>query len=189
MEDTIELSELIRILWKRKRIWILLPIVAALIAFVGSKMMTPTYEASTTITIGNFNDNIYTNLEASKQIILSSETLRPIQEKLELEYDSIQHFKDSVSVNLNTSAGMINIKVRYHDPELARQIAEEIANAYLEKSNEAYRAKLHLIEEQLSMLQKRHDQTVESLERNKEALTAVETNAQLSNAEKDMSSV
>lgn len=186
MEETIELSELIRILWKRKWIWILLPIVAAAAAFVGSMMMTPTYEASTTIVIGNFNDNIYTNLDASKQIILSTKMLAPIQEKLGLDFGSTQAFKDSLSVDLNTSAGMITIKARYHDPEIARRIAEEIANAYLEKSHEVYQAKRQLIEEQLATLQKRYEQVTASLERNKEALASIVTNKQLSNVEKDL---
>lgn len=186
MEDTIELSELIRILWKRKWIWILLPVVAAVVAFAGSKLMTPTYEASTTFVIGNFNDNVYTNLEASKQIILSNETLAPIQEKLGLDFNSSQAFKKSLSVELNSAAGMITIKARYHDPEVARQIAEEIATAYLDKSHEVYQAKRQLIEDQLATLQKRYEQTSESLDRNKEALTAVETNDQLSNAERDI---
>lgn len=186
MEDTIELSELIRILWKRKWIWILLPLLAAIAAFTISKLMTPTYEASTTIVIGNFNDNVYTNLEASKEVILSNDTLAPIQEELGLEFESLQSFKDSLSIELNSGAGMIKIRAEYHVPEKAQQIAAAIATAYLERSHQVYQEKRRLIEKQLATLQKRYEQTTESLDRNKKALTAIEANNELSNAEKDI---
>ncbi len=186
MEDTIELSDLIRILWKRKWVWILIPLLAAIVAFTASKMMTPTYEASTTIVIGNFNDNVYTNLQASKEIILSHEVLAPIVEELELEYPSARALEENISVELNNDAGMMKITVKYHDPEKAQQIAAAIANSYLEKSHEVYQQKRGVVEQQLETLQKRYEQTGKSLDRNKQALTAIETNQTLSNAEKDI---
>jgi len=186
MEDTIELSELIRILWKRKWVWILIPILAAVAAFAASKLMTPTYEASTTIVIGNFNDNVYTNLQASKEVILSHELLAPIKEELALTYPSTKAFEDNISVELIQDAGMIKITAKFHDPEKAQQIAAGIAEAYLAKSNQAYQEKRQLVEQLLKTLQQRYEQTAQSLDRNKQALTAIETNNELSNAEKDI---
>jgi len=186
MEDTIELSELIRILWKRKWVWILIPILAAIAAFAASKWMTPTYEASTTIVIGNFNDNVYTNLQASKEVILSHELLAPIKEELALTYPSTKAFEDNISVELIQDAGMIKITAKYHDPEKAQQIAAAIAEAYLAKSNQVYQEKRQLVERLLKTLQQRYEQTAQSLDRNKQALTAIETNNELSNAEKDI---
>jgi capsular polysaccharide biosynthesis protein len=189
MEEEISLRDIILVLWKRKWIIVIIPVIAAIAAFLASQFMTPTYESSTTIALGNFSsdgNDLYTNPNSAKEVILSADTLRPIRDKLQLDYERIKSFRESITVEAIPNTRMVTITASYSDPKVAQEITQALAQSFMEQSNKVYQEKRGLIEGLLSSLQKQYDQTGESLNRNKAALTAVETNTALSNAEKDI---
>ncbi|WP_096203100.1 YveK family protein [Bacillus sp. FJAT-45350] len=183
--DEIELSEIIAVLWKWKVLIIVLPLVAAIIAFTASQFMTPTYKSSTKLYLGNFGNEMYTNSDGAEQVIMSRDLLTPVMEELELEYERVRNFRNIISVN-SLPSSMIEIVVSYHEPEKAQEIANAIIDAFITKADPSYQEKLALVEQLYDSTLAHYERTSESLDRNKQALTDVEQNQELSNAEKDL---
>lgn len=186
--DEISLSEIIATLWKYKWLIIIIPIIAAIIAYFGSKMITPTYESTTKLYLGNFGNEMYTTSEGAQEVILSKDLLDPIMRDLNLDYERTSDFRRIISVN-SLPASMIEIKVSYRDPEVAQAIAQEVVEAFIAKAEPSYLEKLQVVEDLYEKTLLNYERTVESLNRNKEALTAIEMNSGLSNTEKDITRV
>lgn len=180
MEETmeeIELRDIVRILWKRKWVVIITTLIAALIAgivaFATTYMRTPVYTASVKIDLGNFNNELYTKPQAAQQVILSKDTLEPISRKLNSV--SVETIQSSLRVILINDTHILQIQSSYKDPETAKKIVEELTNEFLKKSNLVYQEQKDQMEQSLASLQKYFDQTAKDLDRNKAALTIVES--------------
>lgn len=190
MEETINLAEFVRILWKRKWFWILIPILAAIVAWAASMTMTPVYEASAIIVMGTFKDNVYSSLQASKELILSPDTLAPVAEELQLP--SSAALKSRLRVDLmydNTMRvdnGIIKITAADADAAMAQRMANAVAEAYMARSNEAYAAKRRDAELLLETLRQRQEQAEKNLEQIQTALVTLENEPHLSQVEKDV---
>ena len=140
-QDEIELREIIEII--RKRIWlvILLPLVAALVAFGVSKFIViPEYEASTKIALGTFDHPIYGNVASSREILTSNDLLSEVLEDLRIggQYKSVEEFAKLVSVDSIRDTRMLTISYHDNDPHLAREVVQTIAGHFMERSLAAY---------------------------------------------------
>lgn len=188
-DDEIELIELIRIVWQRKWLVILLPILAAILAYGISFFITPTYSSTVKIALSNMGDPIYSNPLAAKEEILSTDTLAPIMERLKLKYKTVDEFKKKIDVTAQKDQNILQVDVSYSDPKTAQAIAAEIGKVFKEKSDQVFLAKKKLVEDLLATLKEQKDLASKSLDRNRAALTAIETNGNLTNEEKDISRV
>ncbi|WP_169729982.1 YveK family protein [Thermicanus aegyptius] len=188
-DDEIELIELIRIIWQRKWLVILLPIFAAILAYGISFFMTPTYSSTVKIVLSNMGDPIYSNPLAAKEEILSADTLTPIMERLKLKYKTVDEFKKTIEVTAQKDQNILQVDVFYSDAKTAQAIAAEIGKVFKEKSDQVFLAKKKLVEDLLATLKEQKDLASKSLDRNRAALTAIETNGNLTNEEKDISRV
>lgn len=155
-QDEIELREIIEII--RKRIWlvVLLPLVAALVAFGVSKFIViPEYEASTKIALGTFDHPIYGNVASSREILTSNDLLSEVLEDLRIggQYKSVEEFAKLVSVDSIRDTRMLTISYHDNDPHLAREVVQTIAGHFMERSLAAYHQRKSLLEERLKNLQ------------------------------------
>lgn len=188
-DDEIELIELIRIVWQRKWLVILLPILAAILAYGISFFMTPTYSSTVKIALSNMDDPVYADPMAAKEVILSTDTLAPIMERLKLKYKTVAEFQKTIDVTAQKDLKLLQVDVSYSDPKTAQAIAAEIGKVFKEKSDQVFLAKKKLVEDLLATLKEQKDLASKSLDRNRAALTAIETNGNLTNEEKDISRV
>lgn len=188
-DDEIELIELIRIIWQRKWLVILLPILAAILAYGISFFMTPTYSSTVKIALSNMDDPVYADPMAAKEVILSTDTLTPIMERLKLKYKTVAEFQKTIDVTAQKDLKILQVNVTYSDPKTAQAIAAEIGKVFKEKSDQVFLAKKKLVEDLLATLKEQKDLASKSLDRNRAALTAIETNGNLTNEEKDISRV
>ncbi|CCQ93882.1 hypothetical protein CULT_1550012 [[Clostridium] ultunense Esp] len=188
-DDEIELIELIRIIWQRKWLVILLPILAAILAYGISFFMTPTYSSTVKIALSNMNDPVYADPMAAKEVILSTDTLTPIMERLKLKYKTVDEFQKTIDVTAQKDLKLLQVDVSYSDAKTVQAIAAEIGKVFKEKSDQVFLAKKKLVEDLLATLKEQKDLASKSLDRNRAALTAIETNGNLTNEEKDISRV
>lgn len=184
--DEIEMRDIIRVLWKRKWILLLVPIIFGVGAFIASKQMTPNYVSTSKVMLGNFKDTLYTQPQAVEQFIRSKDQLEPIRKKLDLAFESAEQFKQSIKINTVAKTTLIQIEANYSDPATAKKIVEELTNHFLQESESAYQQQRQPIEKLLDLYRKQYEETLQSLDRNKTALTSIETNRTLSNTEKDL---
>ncbi len=155
--EELDLKELLSVFLKNKLIILLIVIVTTILGSIYSfYLVTPKYEASTTLILGRINNStsetktsttdqitqseisINSNLVSTYSELIKSRTL--IQKvidnlKLNLTESSV---RNSISVSRISDTELIEITVKNADGELASKIANEIAKVFSSKVEEVY---------------------------------------------------
>jgi len=148
MEDTIDIKELFLII--KKRLWLILLImfittfIAAILTFY---IFQPVYESNTTLYVGK---NI--NVEGSmgyQDVLMSGQLVKDYRElaksrlvanividELGLKDIDTKEITDMLGVNLKSETRIIEITAQHTDPELAKQVANKVADVFKRKSVE-----------------------------------------------------
>ncbi len=148
MEDTIDIKELFLII--KKRLWLILLItlittfIAAILTFY---ILQPVYESNTTLYVGK---NI--NVEGSmgyQDVLMSGQLVKDYRElaksrlvanividELGLKDIDTKEITDMLGVNLKSETRIIEITAQHTDPELAKQVANKVADVFKRKSVE-----------------------------------------------------
>lgn len=155
-QDEIELREIVAII--RKHIWlvIILPLIAALAALTVSKfIIIPEYEASSKVALGTVSHDLYGNVVASKEILLSRDLLSQVYKELDLDtqYRSIDEFAKRVSVEEIRNTRILTIRYQDSDVQRAQAVIENITSQFLDLSGDIYTHRRALLEERLSQLE------------------------------------
>ncbi len=191
-EDEIDLRDLIRILWNRKWLVIVSAILCVCLALGFTMILKPVYQADGKIALGNTGHEMYTSAASAQEVFLSRDMMRKVVEKFDLkneetgEYLDVEKFKENFTINPIGNTRLIQIQVRHTDPETAQGIARFIREEFIAQSEETFLEKKKLIEELYQQYIERFEQISLSLEQNKRALTAIETNQGIGAAEKDL---
>jgi succinoglycan biosynthesis transport protein ExoP len=169
MDEGIELRELFKILFKyRVMIALLLIASVATAAFVSYSLITPIYQAETTILI-NTKDSFETMFSSTFAGMGKNEVgnyieifkSRSVMERVikDLGFDEIpdapgiEALRGSISIQPVTGTDVVKVKVESSSPERARDIANTLVNIFIEESqlvNQAEaRGAREFIEEQL----------------------------------------
>jgi uncharacterized protein involved in exopolysaccharide biosynthesis len=194
-EDEIDLRDLLRILWNRKWLIIGCTLLFAIVAYGYSSILTPMYMADGKIALGNTGHEMYTQAASAKEVILSRDMMMKIIEEFDLknpetgEYLDSERFKNNITISQIGNTRLLQIEVRMEEPALAQGIAKYIREEFIRQSEVTYLVKRQLVEELHQQYLKQYEQTVNSLEQNKQALTAIETNSEIGAAEKDLARV
>lgn len=154
--EEIDLKELISMFMKRKILIILVVIIFALIGAIYTvKFITPTYQSTTRLLLvqtgekSNVNEN--TGSITTTDITLNSKlvnnyreiarceaVLSKVIQNLNLDV-TYQELKSMTSVSVTTDTEILQLTVEYTDPEMACNIAKEIANVFIETVNHYYK--------------------------------------------------
>ena len=144
MDDYVELRQLISILWRRK--WLLMIVTASLasVAFVTSVLMTPVFEASTTLLV----NQAPASQEVDYSAILSSERLaltyaqlltkRPVlQESLNRLNLTVplDELEKAIDVRLVKDTQLIELNAQDANPVIAADLANTLAAVFIEQND------------------------------------------------------
>ena len=136
-EITIDLGELIGVLWGKIHIIILAGLVAALLAFAGTKILiTPQYTSSTSMymltrtegSTGVTNSDLQTGTQLTQdymELVKSRAVLEQVISVLNLDMTTTE-LSDMVATENKTDTRILTISVENEDPELAREIADAL---------------------------------------------------------------
>lgn len=183
-EDEISLTEILEILCRYKFFIFLPPVVLAVIAFIGSQFLTPSYSSTMKLYLGNYSSEMYTNTNSAQQVILSNDVLGTVMNNQGLNHDRPGDLRKVVSVEaLNAEAKMLEITVNNSDSQRAQDIANEIAAQFINEAQPEFEKEQQVFQEKNNITQENYDQTTNSLERNQQALQDIEENQDLSGAE------
>lgn len=145
-EMEIDLYELLEIIKKNILLLIVIPIIAMLISGVVSFfILTPIYEASTTLIVGReFNQNIeseieYSNLLAYQKLvktygeIAQSRTVsQEVIKRLDLDM-SPEKLQSISSVTTVKDTELMKVSIRHPSPELAKDVANTLASVFSQR--------------------------------------------------------
>lgn len=136
-EDTIDILELFRVLWKRVLVLIIALIIGATGAAVGTMLfITPQYESKSMIYIYGKTTSItsLTDLQLGSQLTVDFQIIAKTREVIEAAaYDiglneSYESIVDRVTINNPQNSRILEIIVRDSDPTRACNLSNSIAN-------------------------------------------------------------
>lgn len=150
--EEIDLMELVRLFWKKKIQIILIVLLFMIIGMIYvTKFVKPVYSASTSLLLASSNnENISGNISSTTQmeiqvnsklvstyreLIKSKRILRPAIDNLRIDIDEAV-LKRNIKVNVINDTELIEITVTNADPELASDIANEIASIFIKEMQE-----------------------------------------------------
>ncbi|WP_368294243.1 YveK family protein [Dehalobacter sp. TBBPA1] len=142
-------NKFFRILWKKKIIVLLIPVLLSLIsAYVSLDIMQPKYEASTKLFVlynshgGDPHMMTYDDLLASqilatnyKEVIKSNSVTSEVIRRLHLQ-ETNEEIADSIDVTVIPDSSSIRISVRHRDAYLVGKIANEVSSVFVLKASE-----------------------------------------------------
>ncbi len=141
VEQELDLYTIWQVLVKRWKLIILLPLAAGLISLLISLLViTPQYRTSTTLIINRPTDEeqiLYPDIQVSRQLASTYKEIvhsrRVLMEAIafrSLPY-SVEEMREKVDVESLRDTELITIEVTDPDPQLARDIANEVARAFM----------------------------------------------------------
>ncbi len=138
---SVEIQDYLRILWKRGWIIVLTAVIAAVSAYGFSKMQTPVYKGVSKLHFRPYRaDWGLTNaakewLPLYRERIQSDQMLREVISRLRLDFD-LDTLKGKIATSADQATFSIQIEARDHDPEIAKSIAETLAQVFKEDQDE-----------------------------------------------------
>lgn len=188
MDETLDLRELTRALFRRKGIIMLMVIVSVVTAFVASSRMPRIYEASTTILVkdpsgsaerfflegiqGIGRNQISNYVEILRSRTLAKRAAAALGNNWDEHDPEFAAFRRSISIQPVSGTEAIRISVQGEDQVRVSGVANAVANAFIEFSREmnqteASSARL-FIEEQLAVVEAQLRQAELALQRYRE---------------------
>ncbi len=177
-DEEVDIRDYLGILLRRKWLIIILVAVAALTSFVQSSYRPKIYETSTTVKISTAEDSPYKTAAVSIEYINSGRLLQGTYSKKAL---------DSISNDLKVTATQIantdqlQIKVVDKDPDQARNIANDLANQFVESSADKSSSLVEIDKKILKKIQDEISYVKERITEISDYITEIET--KISNGE------
>jgi len=137
----VEIQEYFRILWKRGWIIVLVAVITALSAYGFSSMQVPVYKGVSKLHFRPYRvDWGLTNtakewLPLYRERIQSDQMLKDVIGRLRLDL-SVDALKGKIATAADQATFSIQIEARDHDPEIAKRIAETLAQVFKEDQDE-----------------------------------------------------
>lgn len=152
--EEIDVKELLKTIWNRKLIIIIVALIFAIIAAIYSfKIQKPKYQANTTVVLtkaGNTENSadavtstditMNQDLVATySKIIKSNSVLGQVISNLQIDGLTEDELRQNVTVEAIEDTEVISISVISEDPEMAADIANEIGKVFSEKIVDMYK--------------------------------------------------
>jgi capsular polysaccharide biosynthesis protein len=150
--EEIDLKELFNVFWSKKIFIIIVTILFAIVGwFYTMYMVKPIYKSTATLVLTKSDSTDETTITQT-EVTLNQQLVATYTELIKtknilgeviqnLGYDDIteEELKDDITVELVTSTQWIELSVKNSNPERARDLANEIANVFVERESEIYK--------------------------------------------------
>jgi capsular polysaccharide biosynthesis protein len=138
-EDEIDLRDYINVLIKRKWAIAVIFMVTVVAAAVISLLMSPTYEATSLIRVGQIKNTPLETPSEIKEIFARRAILKQIAEKLALPDDqNIEAVAEIFSIKTSESADLIKINGYGETPEKSVEVSNTITNLLIERHQKIF---------------------------------------------------
>lgn len=162
--EELDLKELFKIFWNAKWIIILIVILGAVLgAIYTTQFVTPKYSSSTTLVLATSNNGGQRTSDTSitatditinsklvdtySELVKSKNVLRQVMSNMNINMTE-DDLRKSISVTSVKNTELIEITVTNVQPEVARDIANEIAKVFIEMVEDIYNIEnVHVVDE------------------------------------------
>lgn len=193
-EIELDLGQLWTALMRRKWVIISLFLIACVTAYIASSLMTPIYEATTTLLVRDSNAGLSgllldgvggpakTELQRSVEIFKSRTLALKTAQSLGYDWDEYSPafgtFRNSISVSTTANSDLLRISVQHEDPYEAQRIANALVETFIEQTqqmnSESVRSARQFVGEQLRKFEADLERAEEELVRYREQLAAAQ---------------
>ena len=185
-EEKIDLRDYINVLLKRKRVVILI----FLIAIIATAMVSyftispsPIYESSITFGVAQIDGRPVINITESLEIMKSSVLLNEVINRMDLEINAEQ-LKSQIEVKNLKGTNFIEISVVDNSLEQAKNLAESIIEVFIKQNQGKCREKVKIVEDRLKILEEQITEFEKNIEEIKKTLKEIATSKELSEGER-----
>lgn len=196
-EVELDLKQLWQALFRRKWLIISFCFVAAITALIASRLMTPIYEATTTVLVretnpvglqsilaesmgGSGKSDIQRSVEVFKSRHLALKTAEALGYDWDEYSPGLDSFRSRISVQPNAGSDLLKISVQHEDPVEAQQIANMLVSVFIDLTqainSEDVRNARAFVGEQLTKFEANLAEAEEALARYKEEVSIVVEN-------------
>lgn len=126
------LVDVMKLLWANIWIIIIITLVAALVAYAGCQLMTPEYQASMTLQLGNSGDVAFTNINYAKIYLFSDDVMAELRQRIAVSDVGPANFSLAAVAGTN----YMSLVGTYSDPDMVVKLLDELAAIYVEKGSE-----------------------------------------------------
>lgn len=158
--EEIDLKELFTMFWGKKVFIIIVIILFALIGVFYTKFLVqPEYMSTATLVLTK-NDNNGSTITQTEvtlnqqlvatytELIKTSNILKQVIENLGYDNINLSDLRKDISVKLVTSTQLIEISVKNTDPEIARNLTNELSKVFIERVKDIYKLEnIHIVDE------------------------------------------
>jgi len=163
-ETEIDLREYMSILWRGKWLIALLTILAVIVGFILIFTLKPVYEATARVLIvekslsselfGEYGTEYSTssevNFQTQMEILDSRQFREEIIKKLSLKIKP-DELEEKINISRVGTSKVIDISVQDNDPELVSEIANMLAQVYVDWNMDTYRESLNTVLEEIDI--------------------------------------
>jgi non-specific protein-tyrosine kinase len=178
--ESIDIRQYLALFWQWAWLIALVTVLAGLVSFLVSQRMTPVYSAATTLYI---NEAPSTKATDYNSIITSERisgtyskmiTTRPILEEVATRTGvTVEYLDGRITVSPIRDTTLIQITVKSSDPNLAAQIANELANVFSDRviqiQEERFTVSKESLQEQITNMEAQIDDVTSALVIEKDA--------------------
>lgn len=136
-----EIQEYFKILWRRGWIIILVAVITAVSAYGFSKVQTPVYKGVSKLHFRPYRADMGLTMASKdwlplyKERLQTDQMLKEVIKRLRLDL-SVDALKSKIVTAADQATFAIQIEARDHDPEIAKGIAETLAQVFKEDQDE-----------------------------------------------------
>ena len=156
----IDLKEYLYILWKNKLLIISIIVLAVFGSFLVSRfVMTNIYSVESSVKLSNLEGSIYSNGAASSRIIKSRSFLQNVNQKYNMNLDNnyidrlLSNQANFLVVNGNEESSFIEIQVKGENPNQIQNLANNIAQFFIDQSEDDINNKREVMREHIQSLE------------------------------------
>jgi uncharacterized protein involved in exopolysaccharide biosynthesis len=186
--DEIDLRDIIIVIWRRRKTILIIFLATVIAATAFAFLKEPEYKMSATISLGNYNSNIYTNPAGAKEVLLSDNVIMEVINQLGLKVgpEEYRSFKEKISVDIVKDTSFIQISVKETDRELGKKIIEQMIAVYTNLSLKDYTNHEKLISQQLATINQQLKEKEEELNLAKKFITTLQNDSGMDETRKEI---
>ncbi|WP_366922151.1 Wzz/FepE/Etk N-terminal domain-containing protein [Metallumcola ferriviriculae] len=182
-QDEIDLREIILVLFKWKWLIIGITIAAIIAAVVVTGLITPVYQTSAKLKLGNYTGSDYTNTTLAAQVLTAPDTLQQAAEKADSELSG-QTLSAKVTASPVKGLNVIDLTIKHSNPEEAAAILNKLMAVYAELEQEDIADDKANIEEEMAAVGTEIGTTQATIDLAKQAIEELNNNTSLSSIER-----
>lgn len=175
VDDEVDLRQYLAILWRRRRVVFGVTAAAVVAAALLSVLSPAIYESEVIIQLSQHSAPAFASPPSAIQVLTSRGFLSKIAKMAALP-ETAEELRDLLKVETIRETQMVRLKVRYHDPQEARALAQAIADRFIAQAAEHVNERRTIVAERLAQVQAQLVQVERLLGLSREALARLQQN-------------